>query len=81
MSTGSGTPRIADARAWRHLLVVVVLACVTIHARPWTGRVWAVVVALLFLRAGAWMLAARAAGADPEEKLHHDGDAPKERVD
>lgn len=68
MSTGSQRP-LVDRRAWRDLLIVTIIAFATIHRWPKLAWGWGGAVVLLFLRAGSYVLAARAAGADPEEQL------------
>jgi hypothetical protein len=60
---------IADARGWRDLGLVTLFAAVTIWRWHWLGWLWGALVLLLFLRAGALVLSARAASADPEERL------------
>jgi len=58
--------RIADARSWAALGVLTLLAGASVAWwRPFIW-LWGTLVVLLFLRAGALVLSARAAGADPE---------------
>jgi hypothetical protein len=60
---------VLDARSWRDLLIVTVIAALSIHWLPWLRWCWGLVVAYLFVRAAALVLSARAAAADPEERL------------
>ncbi len=73
-STGSPqnvatTTGLADSRGWLSLLAVSLVAAGTIWRWHRLGWFWGAVVLLLFLRAGATVLSARAASADPEEDL------------
>jgi hypothetical protein len=68
---------MADTRSWSSLGIVAVIALFTTLNWPWLAWFWGVGTLLLFLRAGALVLSARNAGADPEEHLHDDdSDAP-----